>query len=533
MRVARFVLLTILLATAPAWAQEDDPQVQELWSRWLEDPLDLREASAAEIALLPWVDHEEAALIEGLAREGALRELDDLAAVPGLDAETIEALAPFVDLDPLPARRKGWSWEWRQDETFEPRDGTGFRRTLTARGHGIAAAVRWRDGRAARGWGRVGGRGWTLAAGTLRARPATALLRGDPTVRSRTASLSSRLHPAAPWAGSLSVVAPSRATALTLESGSLQGTAFVVWEDGAPPSAWGEVRVQRDSLAWGLAADVSESVEGAAWWRRRLGDVLLRVETAGGAVAWRSAAATVWSPDRWRIGLAATHAFQATGGGSDPITQLALDREHRSWQLSVRRRWSGATLTGLARRTQRGDPPDREGRSRLRLWLRADLQPPPGDRPRARWQLHLRLGRDREGPDRAQEASPNTQVRVELRRRHAGLRQRLVVSHRGRPGAESRAMTVQIDGTGSWRWRVVYAAAIGQRSHPWAAGLPHAALFLHWLAPGENVALVGVGRSRGGLRWGAWFGSVWSGQEPASWEGGCSLRWSGGTRASD
>lgn len=531
MRAAGVVGLVLLLVAASASAQEDDPQVQEQWARWLEDPLDLGQASANEIALLPWVDHDQAALIEGLAREGALRRLDDLARVPGLDAETIAALEPFVDLRRDASRPGGWVWEWRQDETIEPAGGAGFRRTLRAQGRGVEAALRWRDGRAVRGWGRLRRGGWALAAGSLRGRPATDLLRTDPTARSRTAPLSSRLHAGAPWVGSLSSAAPSRAVALSREGSLVRGAAFLRWSQDGPPSAWGQLGVKRDSLAWGLAASLSERIEGAAWWRRRLGAFLLRTEAAGGANAWRSAAATLWTPDRWRVGLACTHAFQAHGGGRDPISRLTLDREHRSWQLSVRRRWRRATVTALARRILRGDPADREKRLRLRLWLRADLTPPAVDDTGSRWRLFARLGRDREAPERAVEADVETQVRLELRRQHRGLRERVVVARRGRAGAESRALTVQLDGTTTWRWRVVYAAAEGERSHPWAAGLPHAGLFLRWLGPGDNLTLLGVGRRHGGLRWGTWIASVWTDRGAPSWEGGASLRWSGGSGA--
>lgn len=527
-RCVGVVLLLIGLARSAA-PQEDDPQAQALWSRWLDEPLVLREASAGEIALLPWVDHEQAALIEGLAREGSLEDLDDLRQVPGLDEDSIAALAPFVELGGAEEERGSrWRARWKQDELYESGRAPGYRRTLSLEQRHLRASLRARPGRTPRGWAVLRGEGWRIGAGSLRARPPSALLRADPTARSRTAAVSSRLDPGAPWRGSSSTGLSPRVLAAELDRGIAAGSVFVERTADGRTSGWTELRAVGDSLAGGIAVASSEALDGAAWLRRRGPRSMLRAEIAGDGRVWRSSAAWIWTPPRWRVGLATTHAFASAGGGSDPITQLALDREHRGWQLSARRRWPRVTATLLLRQHHRGGVGQRLFQRRTRLWIRYS---PRGGRPgseSSRWQLRLRLGRDSEREEREVDPTVELDARLDLRRRQGDLRQRLVLSRRGRPGAASRALSVQIDGGRRPTWRVVHAMAAGERSHPWAAGLHHGGVLLRWLAPGESLVLLSLGSPHGGLRWGAWVAAAWSREGAMAWEGGWSLRWETG-----
>mgnify|MGYP000057368197 CR=1 FL=1 len=94
-RILPLILGACLLASAAAAQEAEEIEALQLW---LEEPLDLREATVEELLLLPWLDRRQAEAVVGLREAGGLRRLEDLDLVPGLGRDQRRALAPFVRL---------------------------------------------------------------------------------------------------------------------------------------------------------------------------------------------------------------------------------------------------------------------------------------------------------------------------------------------------------------------------------------------------------------------------------------------------
>lgn len=123
-------LVMMLLWMQAGWNGDDlhDPETLSAWLNELSlAPLDLNTASADELARLPTLDPRLAqAIVRHRTRRGAFRDMSELARVPGIDAEHIDAARPYLRI------------RWR--DAWHP-TGAAFLRSGQYRGHATAGPL--------------------------------------------------------------------------------------------------------------------------------------------------------------------------------------------------------------------------------------------------------------------------------------------------------------------------------------------------------------------------------------------------------
>lgn len=477
-----------------------DEEILEQLTQWLEEPLDLRGATAAELALLPWVDAQMARAMVGLRDAGGLRELADLEQIPGLDGATVQAIEPFVELEETGP-------QWWQTMRLQARSRSRTEPVPSGRwriGRGEFTAqigFRTEDQEQSRAWVEWRGERHRLLAGDLRPRIGSGILLSDPRSRSRTLPVSVR-HPLdvasfssgtvpSEWRG-MGFASRWRRLRLLAAAGAGPG--------GKRALVAGEVRSTADAggpwLGLGLVGD-DRSLRGACWLAQEGDRVAWRLETAkspGQDAGATGALAVAQHP--WRLGLGWTAVPGGADAGSDPITGLRLDRPHRCLQADASHRQGGNVVSFLLRRTWRGPPGNAGVRDRLESAFR-------GRTPQAQWTIRVRGDRvpDESETEITLAASWRERGRLVLRR---SIRLRQVWADHG----PSSLLAAGVEADAPLRWRVEAAAVAGASSQPWGAALPGAGVLGPWLAPGSVGVAMGIAQPAASRTLAAiWFGA--------------------------
>jgi hypothetical protein len=339
--------LVLVLAFAPSAASAEVEGRLERLVDWQEDPLDLVEADAPDLAMLPGMDADLAEAVVGLREAGRLGAVDDLAQVPGIGVAGVEALRPYVRVgSPAGPRGLDWSTEAQRRESAA----TVVRHRFAFLASGVSAVGVVPDGspRAARAAVRVGRDDVALRVGHLRAASAGGLFDFRPgrsrvaaASRPRAAAVNARTDSSADagWVG----VALSRPGALLLAGRA---------PDGEPAGGaafdlgFGDTRTQLATRiergAWAASADV---VHGGSAWLGITAEPGVRSARAGLRLRGTG----------WRAGVDASTTDGGLRAGSDPVTGHRLDRRHHVLQLHGRLRATGFDLAGLWRELARGD----------------------------------------------------------------------------------------------------------------------------------------------------------------------------------
>jgi hypothetical protein len=486
-----------------------DEDVLGALERWQEEPLDLSTATAAELALFPWLDLATAERILGLREAGGLRRLEDLRQVPGVDAETVAALAPFVSLEPGVGRLDAAARVDLRVRQGAPPLASGSVHGRLPGGPWVEAGVRSvgvapdaRRARAAAGWLR-GGTEWL--AGPMRARVGLGLLEGDPGGRSHTGpvgvgrafglqphrSLSSDPR----WSG-LGVVSRGGRTHFLLGLGRpTAGSAARVLAavERAPPELGG--------AGAGIALLRREGLHDVSlWgdWEMPVGRGRLEIaRLAAGTL--RYAAVVRLRGDRWRLGTGIGGDARGGGDGVDPIAGQALDRPHGVVQLDgARRLTDGWSLEALWRRVERGGPGEQARRERAQLAAQ-------GAAAGASWRAWVRVDRaaDPSAPDPASEP-PALQLGVRWRDERADLAFRRELAARrewtstgGRTLVAGASVAGAFGSDRSLEWRMGASACTGNRTSLWVVGVPGLGVDSAWIEAGGVRLLAALARPRG------------------------------------
>jgi len=479
----RWAWLLALLWTLPALAQ-DPEETARLLEAWWDEPLDLRRASASELAQLPWLDAADAERIVALRREGALRTWDDLARA-GIDARTREAIAPFVGLSPARVARPRVTGGFAAgSRATAPRWGRGWGEVEVGPG---VAWIRSRPGSEVRGGLRLG-RTVALWVGDHRPTAGLGLVYEDPRARSST-----RPVPASDPLRVVRTEATHRGGGLRVEVGRWSVLGWATREEPRPGlvAAWGRERSLGVALRPGPgAASVWAAADrDVAWWRVEVG-VRKRSPRAAVALGWRDGA--------WRGGVAFVDATVSPGVGRDAISGLSLDRPHRVWQVSLRRVGRAGSVSGLVRDLVRDGAADRRVQVEVgRPWG------PGRTRARARWDVPT-VG------------APRTQLSLAWEDRLPGPWRRRVVWRETRgDGVHAALLGVGVSREGRFPLRAKVAWASGQGSSYDAVGVPASTPLGQWLAPGATGLWLGWGWRGPGLRWGGGMAWEWgAGRRP-------------------
>jgi hypothetical protein len=498
--LSRLAALACLLAVvAPMARADDDEDVLEALQRWLEQPLDLREATATELVLLPWIDPLTADAIVGLRDAGALQRIEDLRLVPGIDAEILEALRPFVSLSPAaPRPALSVRLESALDSAGSSRHG-GWAQLQWGAARALARLRRSSGGAALqRGALDVHGERLELVVGDLQPATGSGLLLGEPAARSRTGpvALGERfgLRPytaTAPprWRGLAGATRLSRLAALAaLADDPISGRrrALVAGShalgDGGALVVGGALAVHGGDAQTGL------------WVQRTRGTARLRCELAMPSHSpARVAAALEARGERARLGLALTADPAGLGEGEDPITRLPLDRPHGALQATLVRRVDRWSATFLARRMRRGAP----GAERTQDRFEADAE---GPGPAGLWRAWARVDLEGPGP-----ASPELTTAVRWRDPPGiGGPQREVAARRlwsasgGGSILIATAIRGALGGTAGAHWLLAAAACSGGAA-PWAIAAPGYGAVGAWVPAGGARGVAALSARTGDL----------------------------------
>lgn len=475
------IALCLVATSLPVLAVEPEERARQL-ELWLEDPLDLRVAEASDLALLPWLDREEAERIVALRREGGLRRWSDLADA-GLGAAEIDAIAPFVVL-PAPGTSgvEGRVALTAGSRATAPLWGRG---QLDVRAGPVAGWGRLRDDTPAR-WGLRVGHRWSLHAGHVVPLAGLGLVWDDPRARSGTRPV--------PFPDPVRL-APNPQGRLGVGAGwhGVRGRFLVWWLPGTPnpelTATWGRVRALGMTLTRG-AGSVWSAWEHGAWrWRAEWA----AVRATPGDPALRAASALRWREGPWRGSVALVDATVAPGPGRDPISGGRLDRPHAGWQGTLRRSGRAGSWAALYRELQR----DGRHSQRLRLELAAPLGPGRA-RIRSQWE-------DADG-------ELETRVALEWEDRTRGTwRRRIVVRRSVAPGRRTGLLTLSAVRRGpgaDLRARIAFAGGDGSSYD--AMGVPGGWVLGQWLAPGSTGLWLGVGRLGRRVRLGVGLALEWN-----------------------
>jgi hypothetical protein len=364
-----------------------DPERVGIWESWREQPLDLRDAPVADLALLPGSDHATAEAVVVLREAGELQTWEDLRRIDGLDPHRLEEWRDLATL----GRLRGWRIDGRWDGA-DARSAGRLREGRTTLGW-----VTRSDPGVRRGWVRVEGRRWSVVAGALRARFGGGLVEGDALARGRSG------WARAPRAGRIrgrtdgSIPRAWSGAALTFDLGAGRGrvlhgrdpedrrTTILAWSHAAGAGgAWGTVlaageRPARMSL-W-MHRELPQA--GSIWF-----DVGLSPRLRAGATA------AGWSMRGrgWRLQTAVAHSDRSQPAARDPLTGLPFDRPHTAWQAHGRVRVARVTFEGSVIRRLRSAGAARTADQRVRLGARWTLPRARSGDPR--WSVRLGLGVD-------------------------------------------------------------------------------------------------------------------------------------------
>jgi hypothetical protein len=484
-RLPRLGVVVLLLTVSAVGADAaTETEIAEQLERWLEDPLDLGTATAADLSLLPWIDTIQAAAIVGLRQAGGLTRLHDLLQVPELDSVSLAAIEPFVT---LPAARGAPGWQRLRVGARSRSGGQMIPHARWSGGQGNWSAqinLRSESLSGGRMWAAWRGSGHAVLVGDLRPRVGWGLLDEDPRSRSRSAPLSiAHRMDLSPYA---SVTLPSMwrgvgwsarfgrlATLAAGGRGPRATRAMAAAELHSPEPdvrlrLGAAVRVERTSRVFG--AWMGGSTDPLDW----------RVEAArpmGGSS--RLAAGVRMHGPAGRVGLGWV-ADRVGGGGTDPVSGLRLDRPHRSLQMDAARRGSGVVATLLVRRLWRGAPGDATVRDRAEAGIE-------GRASWGAWTLRLRGDRTAD-PDGSEVVTFRATWGERGLGRRRTLRLRQVWDARG----STSLLAGGLEADRPLRWRLAVAGVTGQRSLPWSPSLPGSGTLGPWLAPGSIGLAAGV-----------------------------------------
>ena len=381
------VLVVGVVLVRCAAADLTDPERVEIWESWREQPLDLRDAQVADLALLPGSDHATAEAIVVLREAGELRTWDDLRPIDGLDPHRLEEWRDLATL----GRVRGWRIDGRWEDADARtagrlREGRTTLGWVTRSGSGVR-----------RGWVHVEGRRWSVVAGALRARFGGGLVEADALARGR------RGWARAPRAGRIrgrtdgSIPRAWSGVALELDVGAGRGRLLHGRDaEGRRTTVFAWSRAVTEDGAWGTVIATGERpARVSLWTHRELGRAGSAWFDVGVSPALRAGATAVgWSMRgrRWRLQTAVAHSDRSQPAARDPLTGLPFDRPHTAWQAHGRVRVARVTFEGSVVRRLRSAGEARAADQRTRLAARWTV-------PRARdgdprWSVRLGLGVD-------------------------------------------------------------------------------------------------------------------------------------------
>jgi hypothetical protein len=459
-----FMFLFWTLAMLSAHAQ----QTAEILEAWSEDPPDITELDAEELALLPWLDLRLAESIVELHELGALREFDDLLLIPGMDRATVDALRPLIRL----ARR-------RQSPRVQLAGRSLFRAERPRHDFRLDAdhaALSLRLGKRAGGRSNgslhvassLGERGWEVIAGDfaisrswqLSGRSAGSRSRSAPASFPRTKSARAHrsLSSEAGWRGFVATVRGAQGSSMIAVDGELQRASLLAeFVAGVRTGAYLELESTEKLAAslWMQSASRDESRWRIHWAPRR-----------AAALAWSSRAPL------GELGFAATTARPSPVPGRDPISGRSLDREHTSWQVHLRTRGAGGARTILHRRIRRAGQP-------AEIMSLLELSAADGSR---RWRARLR--HDVRGDELS---SLSVRLRWESADSPWGGRVRAGAAAEAHPGGEfGRLWEIGLLGLAGarLRWGLQLAFSDGGRSIPHVGAPPGSLARMHRPGPG-------------------------------------------------
>ena len=476
--------LLILLAATSARGQEE----LELWlERRLSEPLDLRQAEVDELARLPWLDVLTAEAIVGLREAGGLEDWDSLRRVPGLDAATLAAIEPFVE---LPALQRRLQWKLRARAAGEPNAAHDAELGLQARRDFLHGSLR-ADAATARATLAYGGAHWELALGHLRAEFGQQLLtpstragsRTEPLARPRRPRLAPSFTFAQPTALTVGIVHREHGLALLSEEGAVLGL------QGGRERGWrlgGRLRAHASLLILGLGSDSVDLEWAIGPAKATILALRSRRDLLGG-----------------EFGIDLSHASQAIAETLDPLTGRRLDRArrgivvHQSWRtfgLSQRWQWRHLRSGGTSEATESDLRCGVSGR-----WDGRSLD------------LRVRLAREQGSP---LEAATSLRLSQTLLR---GVRQSLELRYEPRRDGDRRLVAWCWNGGAMYAWQIALSHSDGSRSSFDARGLPGGGSLLRWLPAGASGLTLATARSGVGI----WLDFVRSDAEiPVQWRAG-------------
>jgi hypothetical protein len=468
-------LACALLAVLPAAAvAEIEGRIAQLVA-WQEDPLDLRDASAHELILLPGIDSELAASILRLRELGELQSVHDLVRVPGLAPSVIEAMIPYVHTGE--AAGTGYA---RWEITTQHRTGSDSRMVhrLRAGGRRLEATAVLVDDDLPRWRGAFGVDlgSWRVFAGHLRVGGASGIFgpvsgrsRLAPAARPRSSKVRFRTDSSAEAGWSTLALSHPRGHLFTARDARARTIA------GAGLDLTGEridlhVGLRVDEVGWAASLD---AVRGTVGWVGLTLDGDARSARAGMRFAG----------SYWRAGLDASTTDGALRIGSDPVSGHRLDRDHDVVQVFGRVRGGGWSVGALWRDLARG------GAARVSTTqFEAAWRGPPVS---VLEEVSLRI-----------RAAPDPRLTLTARQpvAYGEWRFRFAREASGSElfGTEYRLRTQRQE------VRVTAVGVDGTASHPWMLSRPGTGIYPVWMRPPGGLVAMGWGLRAERARLGAW-----------------------------
>lgn len=457
----------------------------------------LSELSAEELAEFPWLDLHLAESILEFHAASPLRRWEDLRAIPGMTPVTIDLLRSLVRLDSPPQMTRRLAARGRVDDDGAWRGDGGLEIGPVEAG-AVAGPRAWRawsswsfDSLGLRVW--AGALALKSGFGLGEARASSS--RSAPTAIPRPAYV--RPHAALSrdpdYLGAAMEWRQERCSLHAVASADGRSGGFALEVEALPGSQFG-ARVDIDDARSSLRSQ---------WWRARLPDgTRWHLERARG----RATALALRRPvgADWEAGLA-TSAGEPNADGIDPISGRRLDRSHRAWQVSARRRWRSGSGTFLLRELRRGSA-QMSPETRLQLEMGGGLR-------HGRWLLRLR--QDTEA------AASDGSLRARWEGRRGGFVHRMALSLVQSAAGLGRLFEVGVFAGEFLRWGAQVAFSDAERSILHVVSVPGSGARPRWLSGGQADWSAGLELVGPRHRLGVWLRSP---MRPSQLEGGLSCR---------
>lgn len=485
-------LLVAFLVCIAATVEADlvEPERLEAWDRWREQPLDLRDASEADLALLPGSDRAVARAITRLREADPDFTRADLRNIDGLDVHALD------DWDELVVRTIPRGVDFGvTSENASHRTALGVHR-----GRWRSALVHRDEPGVTRGWVRVrvGRTEWT--AGALRFDAGSGLGVGDALGRTRSGPVRRPRPARVRGRTDASEAAGWTALATTFETPA--GRVHAVFGNAADRTRVGAMSFDaRDGRHGALLRIDGRSARIAAWTRREIADRWEVWSETSTSARVDDGAVTLGTRRRWRgavVGAAWTRASGARPDARDPITGAWLDRPHGAWQFDARARHGPYRVEAFLRHRRRDESVD----ERLRLdlsWVR-----PREYDGEARWSVHGHVGFDED----VDGAAVDPRLRAEVQRSDATTRWVMTWARRGPASDAVESFAVRGRrrfASDPWsHLEIGFGTAAGARAVPWFVVRPGAGIRPLWIPGSGEAVWVAGGGHLGRVRWGLW-----------------------------